>query len=173
MRRVETFIRTAELGLTLASTYMAAVTLLQTSLYAKFKPLLLSLLAYAEPLLGRLHVDLTFLDFALLALALFLALLFWRRGDEAGFGRLFSLNMLMFFPAVLDFSMFNWVSLILQYEPAPHISASPPSGCSASASSSRSPTLPSGTPCGSAGSGRSSSTGAPRWRTWTPSPGAR
>ena len=123
MRRVETFIRTAELGLTLVSTYMAAVTLLQTSLYAKFKPLLLSLLAYAEPLLGRLRVDLTLLDFALLALALFLALLFWRRGDEAGFGRLFSLNMLMFFPAVLDFSMFNWVSLILQYEPTPHISA--------------------------------------------------
>lgn len=123
MRRVETFIRTTELGLALASTYMTAVTLIQTSLYAKFKPLLLNLLAYAESILGRLRFDLTYFDLSVLALAMALSLLFWRRGDEAGFGRLFSLNMLMFFPSVIDFSMFNWVNLILPYDPAPRVSA--------------------------------------------------
>ena len=50
-----------------------------------------------------------------------LSLLFWRRGDEAGFGRLFSLNMLMFFPSVIDFSMFNWINLIMPYDPAPSL----------------------------------------------------
>jgi hypothetical protein len=49
-------------------------------------------------------------------MALALSFTFWRKGDEAGFGRLFSLNMLMFFPSVLDFSTFNWINLILPYE---------------------------------------------------------
>jgi len=119
MRRAETFIRMTELGLALASTYMAAVTLLQASLYAKFRPLLLRL---GGAILGGLNIDLAYLDLIPLALAMVLALLFWRRGDEAGFGRLFSLNMLMFFPAVLDFSTFNWVNLILPYDPAPRVS---------------------------------------------------
>jgi len=30
--------------------------------------------------------------------------------------------MLMFFPAVIDFSMFNWVNLILPYDPRPRVS---------------------------------------------------
>ena len=119
MRRAETFIRMTELGLALASTYMAAVTLLQASLYAKFRPLLLRL---GGAILGGLNIDLAYLDLIPLALAMVLALLFWRRGDEAGFGRLFSLNMFMFFPAVLDFSTFNWVNLILPYDPAPRVS---------------------------------------------------
>jgi len=119
MRAVETFMRTAELGLALASTYMTAVTLLQTSLYAKARPLLLR---FGGPILGGLRIDIAYFDLALLALAMVLSLLFWRRGDEAGFGRLFSLNMLMFFPAVIDFSMFNWVNLILPYDPAPRVS---------------------------------------------------
>ncbi|KON29887.1 hypothetical protein AC482_05295 [miscellaneous Crenarchaeota group-15 archaeon DG-45] len=121
MRRVETYIRTAELGLALASTYLTAVSLLQTSLYVRFKPLVLSLLSRGEALLGAMRVDLAYFDLSLLILAMLLSLLFWRRGGEAGFGRLFSLNMLMFFPCVLDFSMFNWINLILPYDPAPSL----------------------------------------------------
>jgi len=123
MRRVETLIRTTELGLALASTYMTALTLLQASLYAKIRPVLLSLLRYGEPVLGWLRLDLTYFDLSVLALAMMLSLLFWRRGDEAGLGRLFSLNMLMFFPSVIDFSMFNWVNLIQPYDPAPRVSS--------------------------------------------------
>jgi len=123
MRAVQTSIRATELGLALASTYMAAVTLLQTSIYTnKVKPLLLSLSRYGAPLLGGLQLNMAYVDFALLALAIFSSLMFWRRGDEIGFGRLFSLNMLLFFPSVLDFSTFNWVNLILPYDPAPRVS---------------------------------------------------
>ena len=122
MRATETFIRTSELALALASTYMTAVTLFQTSLYMKFKPLLLRLLSYMEPLLGGLRNYLSYFDLSLLILVIVLSILFWRRGDEAGFGRLFSLNMLMFFPSVIDFSMFNWINLILLYDPAPRVS---------------------------------------------------
>jgi hypothetical protein len=122
MRATETYIRTTELALALASTYMTAVTLFQTSLYAKFKPLLLRILSYMEPLLGGLSNYLSYFDLSLLVLVIALSLLFWRRGDEAGFGRLFSLNMLMYFPSVIDFSMFNWINLILLYDPAPRVS---------------------------------------------------
>lgn len=117
MSRVETFIKTTELGFALASTYMTAVTLLQTSIYMKLKPFLLPILSFIEILLGGIFLDPTLLDFLIILLVLFLSFSFWRRGDLPGFGRLFSLNMLMFFPSVIDFSMFNWVNLMLPYEP--------------------------------------------------------
>jgi hypothetical protein len=116
--RTETGIRTVELGVALASTYMVAVTLVQTSLYGKLKPWILGFLA---PLLSSFGADPTFFDIMILGGVLSLSFLAWRRGDEAGFGRLFSLNMLMFFPAVIDFSMFNWVNLIFPYDPAPQV----------------------------------------------------
>jgi len=116
--RTETGIRTVELGVALASTYMVAVTLVQTSLYGKLKPWILNLLA---PLLLAYGIDPTFFDIMILGVVLSLSFLAWRRGDAAGFGRLFSLNMLMFFPAVIDFSMFNWVNLIFPYDPAPQV----------------------------------------------------
>jgi hypothetical protein len=68
-------------------------------------------------------VDVEYVDIIILGLALVLSLSFWRRGDEVGFGRLFSLNMLMYFPAVLDFSTFNWISLIFPYTPAPEVTS--------------------------------------------------
>jgi hypothetical protein len=111
--RTETGIRTVELGVTLASTYMVAVTLVQTSLYGKLKPWILNFLA---PLLMSFGADPAFFDIMILGVVLSLSFLAWRRGDEAGFGRLFSLNMLMFFPAVIDFSTFNWVKLIFPYD---------------------------------------------------------
>jgi hypothetical protein len=68
-------------------------------------------------------LEVGYVDIIILVLALVLSFSFWRRGDEAGFGRLFSLNMLMFFPAVLDFSTFNWVNLIFPYTPAPELTS--------------------------------------------------
>jgi len=117
--RTETGIRTVELGVALASTYMVAVTLVQTSLYGKLKPWILGFLA---PLLLAYGIDPTFFDIMILGVVLSISFLAWRKGDAAGFGRLFSLNMLMFFPAVIDFSMFNWVNLIFPYDPAPQVS---------------------------------------------------
>ena len=111
--RTETGIRTVELGVALASTYMVAVTLVQTSLYGELKP---RILGFLGPLLMSFGADPAFFDIMILGAVLSLSFLSWRRGDEAGFGRLFSLNMLMFFPAVIDFSTFNWVKLIFPYE---------------------------------------------------------
>jgi len=111
--RPETYIRGTELGMALASTYMVAVTLIQTSFFEVLRPYL----AFAfSPFLMGMGADSTGVDFITMGLAMGLSFLFWRRGDEAGFGRLFMLNMLMFFPAILDFSMFNWIRLIIQYD---------------------------------------------------------
>lgn len=118
--RTVAYIRSAELAMALASTYMAAVTLVQTSIYEKLKPYILIVIG---PILNLIGADPAYLDMVILGLVMALSFTFWRRGDEAGFGRLFSLNMLMFFPAVVDFSMFNWVNLILPYDPSPGVTA--------------------------------------------------
>lgn len=116
--RMESFIRGSEFVIALASTYMAAVTMVQTSLYWRARPYIASVL---RPLTSPLGGGLTgeggsALDLIIIGMALALSFTFWRKGNEAGFGRLFSLNMLMFFPSVLDFSTFNWINLILPYE---------------------------------------------------------
>jgi len=111
--KTETYIRFTELGVALASTYMVAVTLLQTSLYSMFKPYAVTALG---PLLMSWGADPEYVDLFILVIVMALSFLFWRGGREADYGKLFTLNMLMFFPAVLDFSMFNWVNLILPYE---------------------------------------------------------
>lgn len=100
------------------TTYMTAVTLFQTSIYAKIRPILLR---YGGPILGGFRIDIAYFDLVLLALVLVLSALFWRQGDEVAFGWLFSLNMIIFFPAVIDFSMFNWVDLLLSYDPSPRV----------------------------------------------------
>jgi hypothetical protein len=111
--KAETYIRITELGMAMISTYMVAVTLIQTSFYAKIKPYIALIFS---PFLMGMGADAGGVDFILMGLAMGLSFLFWRRGDEPGFGRLFALNMLMFFPAVLDFSMFNWVRLVMPYD---------------------------------------------------------
>jgi hypothetical protein len=104
---------------------MAAVTMVQTGFYAKVRPWIMLIMG---PLLGSLggvqspEGAEAVLDLILLGMAMALSFLFWRRGDEAGFGRIFALNMLMFFPTVLDFSTFNWIKLIFPYDPVPGIS---------------------------------------------------
>ncbi|MFH0850419.1 MAG: DUF58 domain-containing protein, partial [Candidatus Bathyarchaeota archaeon] len=104
----ENVIRSMELGVSLAACYMAAVTMVQTTLYAKMVAMV------RDSFIGYLVGDyIAYMDLATIFLALLAIIAFWRRGDADWFGRIFMLNMLMFFPAVLDFSTFNWVGLIL------------------------------------------------------------
>jgi len=116
--RTESFIRGSEFVIALASTYMAAVTMVQTSLYWRARPYIAVVLGPIASSLGGSPTGEggSALDLIVIGMALALSFTFWRKGNESGFGRLFSLNMLMFFPSVLDFSTFNWINLILPYE---------------------------------------------------------
>ena len=116
--KTKSFIRGSEFVISIASTYMAAVTMVQTSLYWRARPYIAIVLGpIASSLRGSpIGEGGSTLDLIIIGMALALSFTFWRKGDEAGFGRLFSLNMLMFFPSVLDFSTFNWINLILPYE---------------------------------------------------------
>ncbi len=116
--RADAYIRGSEFVVALASTYMAAVTMVQTSLYWRARPYIAVVLGPIASSLGGAPAGEggSALDLIMIGMALALSFTFWRKGDEAGFGRLFSLNMLMFFPSVLDFSTFNWINLILPYE---------------------------------------------------------
>jgi hypothetical protein len=116
--KADAYIRGSEFVVALASTYMAAVTMVQTSLYWRARPYIAVVLGPLASSVGGIPTAEggSPLDLIMIGIALALSFTFWRRGDEAGFGRLFSLNMLMFFPAVLDFSTFNWINLILPYE---------------------------------------------------------
>jgi hypothetical protein len=109
----ENVIRYLELGVSLAACYMASVTMVQTALYAKIVAMV------RDSFVGQLVGDyIAYMDVVTIFLAAFAIFVFWRRGDADWFGRIFMLNMLMFFPAVLDFSTFNWVGLILDL---PHV----------------------------------------------------
>jgi hypothetical protein len=114
----ENMIRSIELGVAFVACYMAAVTMVQTSLYAKLVDMI------QKSFIGPwLEPYMPYFNLAVIILVLFLAFTLWKKGDEVSFGRLFSLNMLMFFPAVLDFSTFNWVGLILNLPLATGVSA--------------------------------------------------
>jgi hypothetical protein len=110
--KTETGIRIVELGVAISSTYMAAITMIQTSLYIKIKSWLLG---YLLPVIASMGANPAFFDIMIVGAVIALSFLSWRKADIAGFGRIFSLNMLMFFPAVIDYSMFNWVTMIMPY----------------------------------------------------------
>ena len=112
----ESMLRTIEAIIALSATYMAAVTMVQTTLYGK---LLDKVSNYFGP---SLDPYLSYISIGIIFGVLFLSFTFWRKGDEIWFGRLFNMNMLMFFPAVLDFSTFNWVGLIFDLTPIPGVS---------------------------------------------------
>jgi len=112
----ESLLRTLEALIALAATYMAAVTMVQTTLYNK---LLDKVSNYFGP---PLDPYLPYINIGIIIAVLFMAFTFWRKGDEIWFGRLFNMNMLMFFPAVLDFSTFNWIGLIFNLTPIPGLS---------------------------------------------------
>jgi len=116
--RTDAYIRGSEFVVAIVSTYMAAVTMVQTSLYWRARPYIAVILGPLASSFGGAPTaeGSVALDIIIIGMALALSFTFWRRGDEAGFGRIFSLNMLMFFPSVLDFSTFNWINLILPYE---------------------------------------------------------
>ncbi len=109
----ENVIRSVELGVALAACYMAAVTMVQTSLYERIIKMIRD--SFMGPLL---EPYMAYFDLSVMVLALALCFTLWRRGGIDSFSKLFSLNMLMFFPAVLDFSTFNWVGLILDLTPS-------------------------------------------------------
>jgi hypothetical protein len=112
----ENFVRTMEAIVAIAATYMAAVTMVQTTLYNKI------LTKISNSIIGPLIKPyMPYFNIAIILLVLFVCFSFWRKGDEVWFGRLFSLNMLMFFPSVLDFSTFNWVGLIFDLTPTPGV----------------------------------------------------
>ncbi len=112
----ESLLRSIEALIALVATYMVAVTMVQTTLYNK---LLDKVSNYFGP---PLDPYLPYINIGILLGVLFLAFTFWRKGDEVWFGRLFNMNMLMFFPAVLDFSTFNWIGLIFNLTPIPGLS---------------------------------------------------
>ena len=112
----ESLLRSIEAFIALVATYMAAVTMVQTTLYNK---LLDKVSNYFGP---PLDPYLPYINIGIIIGVLFLAFTFWRKGDEIWFGRLFNMNMLMFFPAVLDFSTFNWIGLIFDMTPIPGLS---------------------------------------------------
>lgn len=108
---VEKAIRGVELLLAVAPSYLSALLLVKSGLYIEFRNLIL-------PILILLGLPLEpYLDLMPLAAAVLLSLLIWRRGSESAYAKLFSLNLLMFFPAILDYSHFNWIMLILPYTP--------------------------------------------------------
>jgi hypothetical protein len=123
--RTDAYIRGSEFVVALASTYMAAVTMVQTGLYWKARPYIAVILGPIASSVGGIPTPEggSPLDLIMIGMAIALSFTFWRRGDEAGFGRLFSLNMLMFFPAVLDESVFNWINLIIPYNTGTAISS--------------------------------------------------
>jgi hypothetical protein len=114
----ENSIRRIELGVAVVACYMAAVTMVQTTLYAKLVSMV------KDSFIGELVGDyLAYMDVAVIVLAVLGVTVMWRRGGETYFGRIFMVNMLLFFPSVLDFSTFNWVGLILDLTPVPKVTA--------------------------------------------------
>ncbi len=112
----ESIIRSTELIFTSASTYMASVTLVQTTLYHNG---LQWLTTHSPP---ELMILINYFDLFIIALSLTLAFWQWKKGTETAFTRIFSLNMLLYFPAIMDFSRFNWIGLIIGLIPSPKVS---------------------------------------------------
>ena len=100
----------------IAASYMAAITMVQTTLYNKI------LEKISNSFIGpAIDPYMPYVNISIIILVLFVSFSFWRKGDEVWFGRIFTLNMLMFFPSVLDFSTFNWVGLIFDLTPTPGV----------------------------------------------------
>jgi hypothetical protein len=112
----ESYVRSMEALVAISASYMAAVTMVQTTLYSKI------ISKITNSMIGPLiEPYIPYLSITIILIVLFISFSFWRKGDEVGFGRLFNLNMLMFFPSVLDFSTFNWVGLIFDLTPTPGV----------------------------------------------------
>ena len=73
--KTETGIRIVELGVAIASTYMAAITMIQTSLYIKIK---LWLLGYLLPVIASMGANPAFFDIMIVGAVIALSFLSWR-----------------------------------------------------------------------------------------------
>lgn len=113
----ESIVRSTELVISLVSSYLASITLIQTTLYAT------ALSWVRDRIAEELIPFLNQLDLLIIASSIVLCVLLWKRGTEVSFDRLFMMNMFLFFPAVLDFSSFNWVALIFGLVPLGELSA--------------------------------------------------
>jgi hypothetical protein len=114
----ENLIRSIELGVILSAGYMGAITTIQTTLYAKI------LGKIKGSFLGELLKNyIPYFDLAFISLVLITVFYLWRKGDNTSFARIFNINMLLFFSAVLDFSSFNWIGLIFNLTPSFEVSA--------------------------------------------------
>jgi len=112
----ESYVRTLEALVAITASYMAAITMVQTTLYSKI------ITKITNSIIGPILEPYTpYFGIAIILIVLFISFSLWRKGDEVGFGRLFNLNMLMFFPSVLDYSTFNWVGLIFDLSPTPGV----------------------------------------------------
>lgn len=114
----ERTIRSIELGIAIVTSYLGSVTLVQTTLYN----ILVERISNTFRETGKTFF-LLYVDVGVIAISLLLSFYMWRKENEVWIGRLFSYNMLMFFPAVLDFSTFNWVAVIIDYTPNPGVTA--------------------------------------------------
>lgn len=112
----EGIVRSTELVMTLVSSYLASITFIQTTLYAS--AISWVRMRIAEELIPFLN----HLDLLIIAASIALSVILWRRGTEASFARIFMMNMFLYFPAVLDFSIFNWVALIFGLVPRGELS---------------------------------------------------
>lgn len=113
----ENIIRSMELGVGATSCYLSSITMVNTTLYAK----LIEKIAAGS--WGEILGDyIGLLNYGITITALALCIFFWRKGDEIWLGRLFSLNMLMYFPALLDYSSFNWLGLMINLPGEPGVS---------------------------------------------------
>lgn len=114
----EKTLRSIELVIALVTSYLGSVTLVQTSLYGILIERISNIFRGPGKTAFILYVDV-----GVIALSLILSFYMWGKENEIWIGRLFSLNMLMFFPAVLDFSTFNWVAIIIDYTPNSGVTA--------------------------------------------------
>jgi hypothetical protein len=112
----ESYVRTMEAFIAITASYMSAVTMVQTTLYNKIITKITN--SMIGPLIEPYY---PYISISVVLVVLFASFTFWRKGDEIWFGRLFNLNLLMFFPSVLDFSTFNWVGLIFDLTPNPGV----------------------------------------------------
>ncbi len=110
--KTEQYIRGTELFIALISTFLVGYTMLNTSIYYNIRPYTQQIFG---PILILLGLPAALIDYVLLAIVLTFSFLLWRKGTGVSFGRLFTLNMLLYFPAVIDESTFNWIKIILPY----------------------------------------------------------
>jgi len=119
--KTEQYIRGTELFIALISTFLVGYTMLNTSVYYNIRPYTQQIFG---PILILFGLPAALIDYVLLAIVLTFSFLLWRKGTDVSFGRIFTLNMLLYFPSVIDESTFNWIKVILPYTETSNLDAS-------------------------------------------------